>query len=695
MPGTETLVPTHCPYCAMQCGMYLKVAGGKVVGMEPREDFPVNQGRLCPKGITAYQLVHHPQRLTGPLIRRGGRGGTLAPASWDEALDLVARQIRSIQARYGRDAFAVISGSSLTTEKCYLMGKFARVAVGTRHVDYNGRLCMVAAAAANYKAFGVDRVANPWSDIALAEVIFLAGANTAEQHPITMPYIWAARDRGARLIVVDPRVTPIARTADIHLQIRPGTDSALANGILHAMIAEGLIDEAFVRERTVGFEAVRDLVLREYSPDRVGAICGIDPGLIWAAARLWGRARTSWLGHARGVEHQVKGVENVLAYINLVLASGRIGRPGCGYGTLTGQGNGQGGREHGQKADQLPGQRSIHDPAAREHVARIWGVRPEEIPGEGYSLLEIMQAAHRGEIKGLLIICHNPLVSLPDLTYIRQALANLEFLCVIDHFLSETCQVADVVLAGSAWAEDEGTTTNIEGRVVKINKAADPPGDARVDWQIICDLARRLGHGERFAYRSPREIFDELRQASRGGKADYFGITYEKIERQQGVFWPCPGEDHPGTPRLFEDRFWHPDGKARFHAIAYRPPAEVPDADYPLYLTTGRVVFHYLSGNQTRRVPFLLEQCPEPYLEIHPDTAARYGIRRGDLVRVVSRRGEVVLPAMVTATIRPDTVFIPYHWGPPRAANQLTLLALDPLAKIPEFKVAAVRVERV
>lgn len=676
----------------MQCGMFLQVHDGKVTGMEPREDFPVNQGRLCPKGVTAYQLVHHPQRLTTPLIRRGGE---LQPAGWEEALDLVAGQIRAIQAKYGQDSFAVISGSSLTTEKCYLMGKFARVAVGTRHVDYNGRLCMVAAAAANYKAFGVDRVANPWSDIALADVIFLAGANTAEQHPITMPYIWSARDRGARLIVADPRETPLARTAEIHLQLRPGTDSALANGLLHVMIAEGLIDAEFIRTRTTGFDAVKDLVLREYGPEQAAAITGVPADRIIEAARLWGRAQRSWLGHARGVEHQIKGVENVLTYINLVLASGRIGRPGCGYGTLTGQGNGQGGREHGQKADQLPGQRSIHDPAAREHIARIWNISPEQIPGEGYSLLEIMQAAHRGEIKGLLIICHNPMVSLPDLTYIRQALENLEFLCVIDHFPSETCELADVVLAGSAWAEDEGTTTNIEGRVVKINKAADPPGNARRDWEIIVDLARRLGQGERFNYRSPGQIWDELRAASRGGKADYYGITYEKIERQQGVFWPCPTEDHPGTPRLFEDRFWHPDGRARFHAVPYRPPAEVPDAEYPLYLSSGRVVFHYLSGNQTRRVPFLLEQCPEPYLEIHPETAARYGLQRGDLVRVVSRRGEVTLPVMVTATIRPDTVFIPYHWGPPRAANQVTILALDPLAKIPEFKVGAVRLERV
>jgi assimilatory nitrate reductase catalytic subunit len=414
------------------------------------------------------------------------------------------------------------------------------------------------------------------------------------------------------------------------------------------------------------------------------------------AARWWGEAKTSMLLHARGIEHQSKGADNVSSCINIVLATGRIGRPFCGYGTITGQGNGQGGREHGHKCDQLPGNRDIENPEHRAHICKVWGCTDEELPRKGITAQEIVNAIHAGEIKGLMLLCFNPVVSLPNTDFTREAFSKLEFMVGLDFFLSESMQYADVVLPSALHEEDEGTATSAEGRVIKINKAVDCPGDAKPDWEIMVDLAKRLGQGRFFDHlTSSREIFEELRKASSGGTADYGGITYEKIERQMGVFWPCPTEDHPGTPRLFEGgKFMHPDGKAKFYPTPWRPAMEVVDADFPVWLTTGRVVFHYLSGTQTRRIGFLVEQCPHPYLEIHPRLAEAYGIAEGDPVEIESRRGSMVLPAKVVRTIRPDTVFIPYHWPSKLAANQLTARHLDPVSKIPEYKVSAVRIRK-
>ena len=688
----DRVVPTHCPYCGVQCGMNLLVENEKVVGFEPRYDFPVNEGRLCPKGVTAYLQIHHPDRLTSPLIKRNGN---FEEASWDEALDLVAEKFKEIQDKYGKDAIGVYSGSSLTTEKTYLAGKFARAGLGTKYVDYNGRLCMVSAAAGNNKAFGVDRVANPWSDIPLAEVLIIAGSNCAETFPVLNKYLWQQRDNGGRWIIVDPRATPTARQGDLHLQLKPGTDVAVANGILNVIVREGLIDEEFIANHTNDWEATR-AAIEKYPPDVAGNISGVAPEKIEAAGLLYGRARTGIIMHARGIEHHSNGVDNVLSYINIVLATGKIGGPGRGYGTITGQGNGQGGREHGQKADQLPGQRSINDPAARKYVCEVWGLPEDELPEAGVSVVEMFEKMREGEIKGFISLCNNGMVSLPDINRIRQSLEGLEFNVNIDFLMSESSRYADVVLPGTSWAEDEGVTASAEARVIKINKAIDPVGDSRTDWWILQEIAKRLGRGKYFNFNSPGEIFDELRVASKGGKADYFGISYEKIERQYGVMWPCPTEESKGTPRLFDDKkFYHPDGKAKFHPIEYKGPNEIPDEEYPLILTSGRVVYQYLSGNQTRRIGFLVQQCPEPYVEIHPETAMRLKINDGERVKVISRRGDGVFPALVVKTIRPDTIFIPYHWGEQLAANQLTNPKLDPTSKIPEYKACAARIEKI
>lgn len=705
----DRLVKTHCCFCGQQCGIQLKVKDNEVIGFEPWEDFPFNRGMLCPKGVKRYLQGSHPDRLLTALKRDPSSPTGFSAMNYDEAIARVAGEIDRIQKAYGSDAVAILSGASLTSEKTYLMGKFARVCLKTRYIDYNGRLCMVSAAAANKKAFGVDRAANPWSDVPKAEVVWISGANVAECAPITTDYVWQARENGARIIVVDPRITPIARTCDLFLPVKPGRDIALFNGVLQLMIEHDWLDHDFIEKHTVGFDALAERV-REWTPARTAEVTGIPERSIRQAAEWWGTASTSFLMHARGIEHHSHGVANCLGAINIVLASGRIGRQGCGYATITGQANGQGGREHGQKAEQLPGGRDIENQAHRDLIAKVWGISEPDLPRAGVDAYELIRKIDQGEIKGLLSICFNPKVSLPDNHFVTKALEKLEFYVAIDFFLNDTARHADIVLPGSLQEEDEGVVAQFEGRVIKINKAVDCPGDARQDWKIIQDIAARLGRPHGMQFQSPREIFDELRAATKGSVVDYSGITYEKIERQFGVFWPCPSEDadgkpidHQGTLRLFEPGSWNPvakgagpfyfpDGKARFHFSPYEPPTEDIDAEYPLMLTTGRVVSQFLSGTQTRRIGPLVEQYPEPLIEMHPRLAAKLGIADGDWATAESRRGTCTLRAQVVTTIRPDTVFIPYHWAGRKSANQLTISAQDPISKIPEYKVCAVRV---
>jgi assimilatory nitrate reductase catalytic subunit len=687
----DRLVKTHCSFCGMQCGIQLKVRDEKVVGFEPWEEFPFNHGMLCPKGVKRYLQGTHPDRLLTSLVRTESG---FAPIAYDAALDLAARRLTEIKDQYGPDAIAIYGGASMITEKAYVLGKFARVAVGTKNIDYNGRLCMVSAGTAYKLAFGIDRATNPWTDLAAADVVLIAGSNTAECAPITTHYLWQCRERGGKLIVVDPRMTPITRNADLYLPVRPGTDLALFLAMLHVICRDGLVRQAYVDAHTTGFDAVRASV-SAWTPDRASKITGVPAAQIEKAAHWIGQTDRAMGLHARGIEHHSKGVENCLAMVNLYLATGNFGREGAGCMMITGQGNGQGGREHGQKADQLPGMRSITDPEHRKYVAGVWGIEPESLPGPGLSAQEIMDAIHRGEIKALLSMCFNPLVSLPDANFTREALSRLEFFGVIDFFLSETAHHADLVLCGSMHEEEEGVVCSAEGRVQKINKAVEPPGDARSDALIICDLAKRLGKEQYFQYQSTREIFEELRVASRGGIADYYGITWERIEDELGVFWPCPEIGHPGTHRLFENgRFYHADGKAHFQTTEWRESGDPLDASFPLFLTTGRVVSHYLSGTQTRRIGPLVEQCPEPRIELHPRLAERHGIVTGDWMRITTRRAAVVAQASVVKTIRPDTVFIPYHWPGRRSANLLTHRTLDPRSKIPEYKVSACRIEK-
>ncbi len=709
----EKLVKTHCCFCGQQCGIQLKVRDNQVIGFEPWEEFPFNRGMLCPKGVKRYLQGSHPDRLTTALRRDPSAPGGFSATPYDDAIARVASEIARLQAAHGASSVGVLGGASLTTEKTYLLGKFARVCLKTPYIDYNGRLCMVSAGAANKKAFGIDRVTSPWADMIGSAVIWVAGSNVAECSPITTNYLWQAREQGARIIIQDPRLTPVARTCDLFLPIKPGRDAALFAGVLRIMIDRGWIDRAFIESSTSGFDQAAEYC-SQWTLDKTANVTGVPARSIEAAAELWGRAPSSFMLHARGIEHHSNGVQNALGTINLVLATGRIGKPHCGYGTIVGQANGQGGREHGQKCDQLPGWRDISNPEHRRYVSSVWGIDEQALPGPGVDAYEMFRKIDAGEIKGLVSICFNPKVSLPDNAFVTRCLDKLEFYVAIDFFLNDTARHADIVLPGSLHEEDEGTVTQVEGRIIKVNKAVDCPGEARQDWRIIQDIASALDRSHGFTFTEPREIFDELRVASKGGVADYSGVTYERIEREMGVFWPCYSEDprtgepianHPGTPRLFEPGsynpiakgagpYYFPDGRARFNVADYRVPADDVDGEFPIFLTTGRVVSQFLSGTQTRRIGPLVKQYPEPRVELHPRLAASLAIADRDWVIAETRRGTITLRAQVVNTIRPDTIFIPYHWAGKKSANQLTVAAQDPISKIPQYKVCACRVRK-
>ncbi len=690
---TSLSTRTHCPYCAFQCGMLIRPEDEEEGGppeIRPDPDFPVNAGQMCIKGFTAGALLDHPDRLLTPLIRDDS--GEFRAASWEEAFDEIAARLIRIKERHGPEALAAFGSGGLTNEKAYLLGKFARLALGTSNIDYNGRYCMGSAAAAQNKAFGLDRgMPFPVADIAEARTVLLWGSNCADTLPPIMQWFDRQAEAGGSLIVVDPRRTETARRARLHLQLTPGSDLALANGLLYLAIEEGLVDEGYVAARTSGFEEARRTAL-QYHPARVEKQAGVSVEAMRRAVRLLASEGGTMLLSGRGPEQQSKGVDSVLAQINLMLALGKVGKPASGYGCLTGQGNGQGGREHGQKADQLPGYRLITDPADREAVARVWGVDPESLPGKGKSAFELLDSIGPEGVRALLVFGSNVVVGSPQTGRIAEKVARLDLLVVADAFLNETARLAHVVLPITQWAEEDGTMTNLEGRVIRRRRAVDPPEGVKGDIEILSELALRLGAGRHFGFGSPEEVFEELRRASAGGKADYSGISYARIDAADGVFWPCPSPGHPGTPRLFADRFHHPDGRARFHPVDHRPAGEEPDDEFPLWFITGRYKEHYNSGAQTRRVEKLVDARPEPRLQVHPRMAGRLGIRQGEAVLVESRRGRVRFLASLTGEIRVDTVFAPFHWGGRESANILTNPALDPTSRMPEFKLCAVRI---
>jgi len=645
---------------------------------------------LCRKGWTAAGLRGSRERLTTPMLKDRATGAW-SSVSWDEALDLVAARLSQLRDTHGPDANAVFGGGGLTNEKAYQLGKFARVALGTSQIDYNGRWCMSSAASAGNQAFGIDRgLPFPLADVERTDVLVLVGSNLAETMPPAARHLDRLRERGGRIVVIDPRRTPTAERADLFLQPVPGTDLPLALGVLHLLDAAGAVDEEYVAERTTGFDDVRR-TCASWWPERVERVTGIESADVRRLATLLGDAERVMVLTARGAEQHAQGTATVLAWLNVALALGMPGKEYAGYGCLTGQGNGQGGREHGQKADQLPGYRMIDDPEARAHIAEVWGIAPETIPGKGRSATELLAALGTDAgPRSLLVFGSNVVVSAPNARQVADRLAALDLLVVADIVMSETAALADVVLPVTQWAEETGTMTNLEGRVILREQAVSAPDGVRSDLEVIAGLATRLAAASTWPTEA-EEVFTELRRASRGGRADYSGITYDRIRAEHGIFWPCPegaadddGGVHPGTPRLFADGFPTPDGRARFVDVEHRGPAEEPTAAYPLHLTTGRVLAQYQSGAQTRRIKELPDDGP--FVELHPMLADRIGAHDGDPVVVTTPRGELKAPAKVVSTIRPDTVFVPFHWV---GANKLTNDALDPSSRMPEFKVCA------
>jgi assimilatory nitrate reductase catalytic subunit len=680
----------------MQCGVTLVRPDAKPEStweVKPSADFPVATGRLCQKGFNSIHHTLHPNRILYPLHRTGINDWK--QKNWDETLTHIAGQIQSIQSKYGNNAVSVYSGGSLTNEVCYLLGKFTRVALRSKYIDYNGRFCMSSAAAAQNKAFGIDRGLNfELSEIENAKFIILAGTNIAECQPTMMPYILAAKKKKAIIVTIDPRRTMTSKISDIHISLQPGFDSVFVNGLLNVIISEGLQDHAFLSAHTVGFESVQQAVA-PFTAEKVSLYTGIPVEVIKTVARGFAKSEAGMILTARGLEQQVNGVEHTLNYINLCLITGQMGKSGAGFGTVTGQANGQGGREHGMKADQLPGYRLIEDPVARTFVANIWGIDPDELPGKGVSAYELFDKIHEGEIKAMIVLGSNPIVSNPNSKRVIEALKKLELLVVVDMFETETAEYAHWLLPSSSYLEAEGTLTNLEGRVFHRPAAFATPGEVKLDYKFICELAEHLGRGSYFQFDSIEHVFNELCRASAGGKADYAGLSYAKLQERGGVLWPCPSYDHPGTPKMFTDlQFAHQDGRARLHGITPGKPAETTDWEYPLVLTTGRLSSHYLSGAQTRRTENLDVKAPFPQAEIHPNVAEKLLLRFGDKVRITSRRASLLFDVKITKDIHPTTVFVPFHWGNELSINQLTNDALHPISRMPEFKVCAVRLER-
>lgn len=700
-------VATHCPYCALQCAQTLTATpgldGANGVTVEGRA-FPTNRGGLCQKGWTSGELLTTHDRLTTPLVR--GHDGELAPSSWEDALDLVADRLLVIRQQSGPDAVAVFGGGGLTNEKAYQLGKFARVALGTANIDYNGRFCMSSAAAAANRSLGVDRgLPFPLTDLGGADAILLLGSNLAETMPPSVAHLAEVRARGG-LVVVDPRRSATADLAadeqGLHLQPVPGTDLVVLLALQHVLLTEGLVDTDYVERRTNGLEDVRRRSALWW-PERAEQVCAVPADVLRDAARLLAAASPSRGGAGafvltgRGVEQSRQGTATVSAAITLSLLLGLPGRVGSGYGAVTGQGNGQGGREHGQKSDQLPGYRMIDDPAARAHVAKVWGVSPESLPGKGMPAVELLASLGTADgPRALLVHGSNLLVSAPNVHRVADRLAALDLLVVCDFVPSETALLADVVLPVTQWAEEEGTMTSLEGRVIRRRKAVDPPSGVRSELWVWAQLAARLESAGTWDT-EPTLVFDELARASRGGRADYSGLSHARLDGDQALHWPCPatadGEpDHPGTPRLFAESFSTQDGRALMVAVDHLGPADDLRPDAPLYLVTGRVLQHYQSGAQTRRVPALAGAVSGAFAEVHPLLAARIGIGDGERVRLTTARGSLAVPARVTDSIRPDTVFVPFHWAGTGSVNRLTSDATDPVSGMPEFKVCAVEV---
>jgi len=673
---TATL--TTCPYCGTGCNFYLlSDEQGRLSGVEPAANHPISQSQLCVKGWNAHAFVEHPDRLRVPQIRQQGK---LQATDWASALDLVHSRLSRIAEQHGPDSLMFLSSAKVSNEENYLLMKLARAGYGTNNIDHCARLCHSSTVTGLVETLGSGAMTNSLSCFDETELVFVIGSNTTEQHPLIGSRILQAVQRGAKLIVADSRKIRLARHADIHLRQQNGSDVALLNGMMRQILQDGLEDREFIEQRCENFAALKESLIH-FTPEYVAEITGLLPDQIISAARLYARADKAMIVYAMGITQHSHGVDNVRAISNLALLTGNLGKPGSGVNPLRGQNNVQGACDMGALPDVYSGYQKVADSVVRQKFSSAWGVALPASPG--LMSTHAIEAAAAGKIRGMLILGENPLLSDANQALVKAALETLDFLAVIDIFPTETAELAEVILPAACYAERDGSFTSTERRIQRGRKAMEPPGEAKADWQIICQLLARCGLKSDYA--SPAEILAEIAALT----PSYGGVSYPRLAKN-GLQWPCPTAEHPGTPILHREQCTR--GKGRFSPVDYRPPHELPDADYPLLLNTGRSYFHWHTGSMTRRSHLLDREERGAFVEIHPADADKYGIDERQQVQISSRRGSISCAALLTDKVPPGQVFIPFHFAE-GAANALTNNALDPESGIPEFKVCAVRIE--
>ncbi len=683
-------VRTTCPYCGVGCQLELLVQDGKVVRSNGVEDISPNYGRLCVKGRFGYDYVNHPDRLTTPLIKKDGR---FVEASWDEALDLVARKFNEIKEKYGRKALAGYASAKTTNEDNYLFMKLVRTVFGNNNVDYCTRLCHASTVTAMLKALGDGAGSNSIEDYETSDCILVTGNNMVETHPVTATFVkYAVQRNGSKVLIIDPKWTPLVKDAHIWLQPKLGTDVALLNGMIREIISQDLVNRDFIEKRVEGgmkaFEELKALT-EKYTPEYTEKITGVPAKLMQEASRIYARAKRPLIATGMGYSQQVTGTHNVFSLINMMLITGQIGRKGAGLNPPRGQNNVQGVSDVGTSPFTYPGYISVEDDDNRRRVAEIWGVPFEELDGEkGLSTVEIMQAAHDGKIKGMYVMGENPMLTDPNLNHTEESIQNLEFLVVQDLFHTETTPYADVVLPATAFSEKEGTFVNSDRRVLRVRKAVEAPGQARQDWKIVAEIARRMGK-PLGSYQNESEIWDEIAKTA----PIFAGISYDRLEHE-GIQWPCPEKDHPGTATLFEEKFNTPSGLGKLHPVDHVEQTERASAKYPFILNTGRILYQYHSSTMSRRNQALNDFANEAYVLIHPDDAQKCGFSEGDLVKIASRRGEIESVVRQSEEVLRGELFMPFHYAE-APVNKLTRDELDPYSKIAPFKISAVRLEKI
>ena len=691
MEAKSKRVLTTCVYCGTGCNLYLHVEDGKIVGATPCDSHPVSQGKLCIKGWKIHEFIQRPDRLTKPLIKKDGK---FVEASWDEALDLVATKFKETKEKYGPKALGCLSSAKCTNEENYVMQKFARAVLNTNSVDHCARLCHASTVAGLAASFGSGAMTNSIDELLDSKAILVTGSNTTEQHPIIGGKILRAKEKGAKLIVVDPREIQLAKFADVHLRQLSGTDVLWLNSFMYVIFEEGLEDKEFIKNHLdpEAFEEMKKVVTSDkYSPENTEKLTSIPAEDLRKAAIMFAKNKTGSLVYSMGITQHIQGTDNVKSCANLQMILGNMGVYGGGVNPLRGQQNVQGACDLGALSNVFSGYQKVVDPAAREKMAKAWGINVEDMDNKvGYTVVEMIHAAGDGKVKALYIMGENPMVSDPDINHVKECLEK-PFLVVQDIFMTPTAELADVVLPAASFAEKDGAYTSTQRTVSKIRKAIEPVGDSKPDYWIIGQIAERMGY-KGCTYSHPKEILDEINKLT----PIYGGITWDRIDSDEfpfGIAWPCPNTSHGGTMFLHKDGNFS-RGKGKCHPCEYVPPAEEPDEEYPFRLTTGRVAFHWHTGSMTRRSPTLDREVRSAYIELNPADANKLGVRKNQMVKVSSRRGEIFVRAEVSDIVPPGTVFIPWHFKE-APANKLTIAALDPVAKIPDLKVCAVKIEKV